>query len=330
MDHLGTWLGLLLRYCDRNNPVVLAFETWLNSYMKKSNTPQSALPILLPCSCTLCIRTANPFERLILISESIQNVINHSPTQDTSPVIITQGRIEWIDFSTETATVAVTVLMNALSLVLDPLSHILVTSKLYIVKNAAEQDRLSQLLPAYYEQWRRKAIKISGSLIQVASVLSPLVECQLEVTAAESVLEVLKSFYGLVDLSVKQLAIADADCPIQSLSQLVERVSYHLTPNIYSMIHGLQKAEKKDSHMKKQAKLIPDLIYSIEQFEATLVQISKKTKGNVNLTMYVRRSTARDFRIDTNVLSRKIEAKENDEIESDTKRRKVDETVNSM
>ena len=82
--------------------------------------------------------------------------------------------------------------------------------------------------------------------------------------------------------------------------------------------------------MKKQAKLIPDLIYSIEQFEATLVQISKKTKGNVNLTMYVRRSTARDFRIDTNVLSRKIEAKENDEIESDTKRRKVDETVNSM
>jgi len=46
--------------------------------------------------------------------------------------------------------------------------------------------------------------------------------------------------------------------------------------------------------------------------------------------MYVRRSTARDFRIDTNVLSRKIEAKENDEIESDTKRRKVDETVNSM
>ena len=193
MDHLGTWLGLLLRYCDRNNPVVLAFETWLNSYMKKSNTPQSALPILLPCSCTLCIRTANPFERLILISESIQNVINHSPTQDTSPVIITQGRIEWIDFSTETATVAVTVLMNALSLVLDPLSHILVTSKLYIVKNAAEQDRLSQLLPAYYEQWRRKAIKICGSLIQVASVLSPLVECQLEVTAAESVLEVLKS-----------------------------------------------------------------------------------------------------------------------------------------
>lgn len=219
--------------------------------------------------------------------------------------------------------------MNALESLLSPLSHILSGSKLYLVKNVAEQDRLNQLLPTYYEQWRRKAIKICGSLIQVASVLSPLVECKLEVTAAESVLGILKNYYGLVDLCVKQFAIADADCPIQSLSQLVERVSYRLTPNIYSMIHGLQKSEKKDSHVKKQAKLIPDLIYSIEQFEATLVQISKKTKGNVNLTMYVRRSTARDFRIDATVLSRKIEAKENDENENDKKRQKLDDTVDN-
>lgn len=229
----------------------------------------------------------------------------------------------------DTANLAVTTLMDTLSSILDPLSHLTGECKLYMVKNTAEQDRLSQLIPTYYEQWRRRAIKLCGFLIQVASVLDPIVECRLEVTAAESVLGVLKSLYTLVDLCVKQLAIADSDCPIQSLSQLVERVSYRLTPNIYSMIHGLQKPGKKDSHVKKQAKLIPDLIYSIEQLEATLVQTSKKTKGNVNLTMYVRRSTSRDFRIDTNVLSKKIEAKESDDTESETKRRKVDGTLNS-
>lgn len=128
--------------------------------------------------------------------------------------------------------------------------------------------------------------------------------------ATEGLLTFLKIMYTLVDQTVKQLSLAGEACPMQSLTELVECVSTKFTPIIYSLIHTLQKGGKKDAHGKKQAKLIPDLIYAIEQLETTLIQISKKTKGNVNLTMYVRRSTTRDFRIDTSVLSKKIENRE--------------------
>ena len=116
--------------------------------------------------------------------------------------------------------------------------------------------------------------------------------------------------YTLVDQTVKQLSLAGEACPMHSLTELVECVSTRFTPIIYSLIHSLQKGGKKDAHGKKQAKLIPDLIYAIEQLETTFIQINKKTKGTVNLTMYVRRSTTRDFRIDTSVLSKKIENRE--------------------
>ena len=94
IDNLGTLLGVLLKYCDRKNQVVLALETWLNDYLKKPNQSQSALPVLLSCFCTLCIRSANPLEKLILMSESIHSVIEHTPTQDQSPVFITEGNYE--------------------------------------------------------------------------------------------------------------------------------------------------------------------------------------------------------------------------------------------
>ena len=76
---------------------------------------------------------------------------------------------------------------------------------------------------------------------------------------------------------------------------------------------------------KKQAKLVPELIYTIEQYEATLIQVNKKTKGNVNLTMFIKRSTARDFRIDGEKLSRKMERREQNEEEKESKRRKDEE-----
>ena len=135
-------------------------------------------------------------------------------------------------------------------------------------------------------------------------------ESRMEVEGMEAVLSFLKTFYGLVDQVVKQTSVAGLYCPIHSITEVVERISSSFTPIIYSIIHSLQKGGKKDIHGKKQAKLIPDLIYAIEQFETSLIQISKKTKGDVNLTMFVRRSTTRDFRIDASVLSKRIETRE--------------------
>ncbi|KAI9999638.1 hypothetical protein NQD34_018321 [Periophthalmus magnuspinnatus] len=50
----------------------------------------------------------------------------------------------------------------------------------------------------------------------------------------------------------------------------------------------------------RETKTIPDLIFSIEQYEKYLITLSKKSK--VNLMQYMKLSTSRDFRINAATL----------------------------
>ncbi|KAF9130739.1 hypothetical protein BGW39_002740 [Mortierella sp. 14UC] len=52
---------------------------------------------------------------------------------------------------------------------------------------------------------------------------------------------------------------------------------------------------RQKAKILRESKLIPTLIYGVEQYERYVIQLSKKSK--VNLTQFMRRSTARDFRI---------------------------------
>lgn len=82
-----------------------------------------------------------------------------------------------------------------------------------------------------------------------------------------------------------------------------------LSKTVYSLILSIdenQTSQETNTQNKKQAnslknkilretKLIPKLVYEIEQFSKTVIQLSSKTK--VDLTKYVGQGTARDFRI---------------------------------
>ncbi|KAF9433039.1 hypothetical protein BGZ76_009963 [Entomortierella beljakovae] len=57
---------------------------------------------------------------------------------------------------------------------------------------------------------------------------------------------------------------------------------------------GSFKSRQK-AKILRESKLIPTLIYGVEQYERYVIQLGKKAK--VNLTQFMRRSTARDFRI---------------------------------
>ncbi|KAF9574437.1 hypothetical protein EC968_006597 [Mortierella alpina] len=52
---------------------------------------------------------------------------------------------------------------------------------------------------------------------------------------------------------------------------------------------------RQKAKILRESKLIPTLIFGVEQYERYVIQLSKKAK--VNLTQFMRRSTARDFRI---------------------------------
>ncbi|KAF8949079.1 hypothetical protein BGZ47_011307 [Haplosporangium gracile] len=57
---------------------------------------------------------------------------------------------------------------------------------------------------------------------------------------------------------------------------------------------GGAKSRQK-AKILRESKLIPTLIFGVEQYERFVIQLSKKSK--VHLTQFMRRSTARDFRI---------------------------------
>ncbi|XP_066558133.1 Fanconi anemia group I protein [Amia ocellicauda] len=94
--------------------------------------------------------------------------------------------------------------------------------------------------------------------------------------------------------------------------KLVKLSGSHLTPQCYSFLTYVQSEELSaaggDKKKKKEeattaasakalreSKAIPNLIFSIEQYEKFLILLSKKSK--VNLMQYMKLSTSRDFRI---------------------------------
>uniref|UniRef100_A0A3P8ZFP3 FA complementation group I n=1 Tax=Esox lucius TaxID=8010 RepID=A0A3P8ZFP3_ESOLU len=102
------------------------------------------------------------------------------------------------------------------------------------------------------------------------------------------------------------------------LEKLVKLSGSHLTPQCYSFITYVQSGElagvaddkkkKKEGEavnsasvkLLRETKAIPNLIYSIEQYEKYLITLSKKSK--VNLMQYMKLSTSRDFRINAATL----------------------------
>lgn len=101
--------------------------------------------------------------------------------------------------------------------------------------------------------------------------------------------------------------------PFSSLAQLL---AHDLTRNIYELLPGIQQAEmeqiseamshkkrvKKQKYMARlgsriarEARLIPELIFHIESFERSVLEVANKF--GVIIVKSFHRSTARDFRI---------------------------------
>ncbi|XP_055892399.1 Fanconi anemia group I protein-like isoform X3 [Biomphalaria glabrata] len=116
--------------------------------------------------------------------------------------------------------------------------------------------------------------------------------------------------------------------------KLVRLVSQQLTPQTYNMIIYVQllesdvseesekKGKKKNTtHQKgiikamKQGKMVPSLICTIELLEKFLIQLSKKSK--VNLAENFKRSTSRDFRINTETVHTAVEQGISDDSETE-------------
>lgn len=93
---------------------------------------------------------------------------------------------------------------------------------------------------------------------------------------------------------------------------MVKLTGKHLSPSVYKLIVYIEECQKQTTEAtqaKKKAvntsslktkvlretRTIPKVVYEIEQFSKSIIQLSNKTK--VDLAKFVGQGTARDFRI---------------------------------
>uniref|UniRef100_A0A6Q2XI32 FA complementation group I n=1 Tax=Esox lucius TaxID=8010 RepID=A0A6Q2XI32_ESOLU len=117
---------------------------------------------------------------------------------------------------------------------------------------------------------------------------------------------------------------------LTTLVKYVKLSGSHLTPQCYSFITyvywgALNQQTVYCSPVTKvkllrETKAIPNLIYSIEQYEKYLITLSKKSK--VNLMQYMKLSTSRDFRINAATLESALQEQDDSQQSQEPRKKK--------
>lgn len=68
---------------------------------------------------------------------------------------------------------------------------------------------------------------------------------------------------------------------------------------------------KQRAKIQRESRMIPNLIFAVEQFERHLIQLSRKSR--VDFMQYMKRSTSRDFKIQMSLINQESSDEEEDE-----------------
>uniref|UniRef100_A0A7M5UV95 Fanconi anemia group I protein n=2 Tax=Clytia hemisphaerica TaxID=252671 RepID=A0A7M5UV95_9CNID len=180
-----------------------------------------------------------------------------------------------------------------------------------------------------------KQQRICQSLIGIVLSIHELVQSAFTPgTCADSITKVATKVYTILGTLTKYfmvLCTQKTGTVDQKFERLVKLTGSHLAQQIYAMISYMQSTQTNEqasmnttnkknktnkvgkSRAMKESRSIPNLIYSIEQFERYLIQLSKKTK--IDLMGNIKRSTARDFRINAASLEAALHEIESEEEE---------------
>ncbi|KAL2912964.1 hypothetical protein HK105_207530 [Polyrhizophydium stewartii] len=140
--------------------------------------------------------------------------------------------------------------------------------------------------------------RLIDRLIVIIGMLSEFENACMPPSVSDALLRSIGKAYRLLTVVAKTKLKDNETSLSEAFIRLVEAASATMTPRLYSLIPYLQQRDgesvvnkKKNGrgkqHLSSDTKMIPQLIYQIEQFERHLIQVSKRCK----------RSTARDFRI---------------------------------
>eukprot|EP00466_Bigelowiella_natans_P015937 jgi/Bigna1/127552/aug1.4_g2260 len=155
-------------------------------------------------------------------------------------------------------------------------------------------------------------------LIDASAVLNIFVMSRIHGDSVQELLKVLTKMFKLVTNGCKLLTKTKKK-PSSKFRKLIQVTCKQLTVKVYPFILFEQQMNGEDasdtkSKIAKESRVIPGLIFQLEQFEKCLFQLARNSK--VDLTRWMKHSTARDFRILTSNLKSQDKEKAGDEGEA--------------
>ncbi|CAG8499966.1 11646_t:CDS:10 [Paraglomus brasilianum] len=144
--------------------------------------------------------------------------------------------------------------------------------------------------------------------IMIRTIVS-LERASLPISSAEHLIKCLIKTYKVLATLTKHMIATGGDTPSHFVD-IIKLTGDQLTENFYTLLmafgqlnsggrqtsnNGKGKSKTTKARIARESKLVPSAVFTHEQFEKSILQLSKKSK--TNLMQYMKRSTARDFRI---------------------------------
>ncbi|KAL1915527.1 uncharacterized protein VTP21DRAFT_6651 [Calcarisporiella thermophila] len=209
---------------------------------------------------------------------------------------------------------------------------------LRISLQAILKDNPSNNIPSEIEGFSAEICRRLRALMLIHVTLE---RTNLQGMAAENVIRSLRSTHKALHALVKFKLLEGKKFEQQEFADVIALAGGDLSKHMYEamgvygqrneegLAGGGKKSGKKGgsganlklkAKAKREGKLYPDLVFRVEMFEKSLIDLSKKT--GVNYMKYLKRSTARDFRILTEHLVNEDKEGEEDAEEGETQNAK--------
>jgi len=166
----------------------------------------------------------------------------------------------------------------------------------FLLEGPRNREQQQQQLPAPAEAQVELAC---ARLKAVVAALQPLVKAQMPPgKCLERLFGALRRVYEAVTRALQLLLAHKVKYLGPHAKALLALLAEHFTPSVFGCVQFSLEASQTDRHqLAKQGKLVPLLVERIEQVDQHLVTLAKQCAKTDQVECYIKRTTARDFKI---------------------------------
>ncbi|RZC32680.1 Fanconi anemia group I protein -like [Asbolus verrucosus] len=291
-----------------NNTLALQMMEWLknvaiNKNISSKQTATGFVNLLFDCHIKFKV-SLTFFEQVAVRLGDVTGVINEEEHNVEEFKIITELTVNNVFVS----------LCNSLKAVLEDIDWIIARLKseysMIIYPGETDIERKREYL-------KSKERGVCCQLCFIVTILTNLSNCTVPPgNLSEAVLKNLILLYNTLSSLTKYFVLRSSKInPVfqgARFERLVKLAGKQLAPVVYKLIMYIEESQKQEpettqkkkrnvdsstlkSKVLKETRLIPKVVYEIEQFSKYVIQLSNKTK--IDLSKFVGQGTVRDFRI---------------------------------